>query len=75
MLFGYGVQGRVPPAGAVIMAWQYVSGGGAAGNVKAGAITQLLAGIGGIDGVTTLRPAEGGDSMAVRWPGCHGAGR
>ena len=60
VLFGDGVQGRVPPAGAVIMARQYVSGGGAAGNVKAGAITQLLAGIGGIDGVTNPRPAEGG---------------
>lgn len=58
--FGDSERGKVPPAGAQIVARTYLSGGGAAGNVAAGAITQLLAGVGGVEAVTNPHPAEGG---------------
>jgi predicted phage baseplate assembly protein len=58
--FGDGEQGKVPPAGAEIRIKEYRAGGGTAGNVKAGSISQLLAGIGGVEAVYNPEAAEGG---------------
>jgi uncharacterized phage protein gp47/JayE len=58
--FGDGVQGMIPPLDAEIRARQYRSGGGAAGNVVAGAIKQLLAGVAGVESVVNPVAAERG---------------
>jgi predicted phage baseplate assembly protein len=60
LFFGNGNQGKVPPSGAAIQASLFRSGGGLAGNVAAGAITQLLAAVSGVQAVTNPRAAEGG---------------
>ena len=60
VFFGDGVHGRIPPAGAAVSARRYQTGGGAAGNVAARAISQLLAPVGGIETVFNAAPAEGG---------------
>ena len=60
VLFGDGVNGRVPPAGAAVNARRYQTGGGTVGNVAARAISQLLAPVGGIETVFNPVPAEGG---------------
>jgi uncharacterized phage protein gp47/JayE len=60
LIFGDGEHGRVPPPGAAIMAKQYRTGGGLAGNVTAGSINQMLAGIGGVEAVFNPKAAEGG---------------
>ncbi|MCP2257173.1 putative baseplate assembly protein [Streptoalloteichus tenebrarius] len=58
--FGDGRRGRIPPVGAEIIAVTYRHGGGAAGNVPAGAITTLLSELPGVDAVTNPRSATGG---------------
>jgi hypothetical protein len=58
--FGNGRQGMIPPAGATVIAKQYLAGGGQFGNVAARAISQLLSGIPGVQGVFNPRSAEGG---------------
>ena len=58
--FGDGTRGLVPPPGWVVLAREYRAGGGAAGNVAAGAIDAPPAGVSGIDRVTNPRPATGG---------------
>jgi predicted phage baseplate assembly protein len=58
--FGDGQRGRVPVAGADIVAHAYRYGGGAAGNVAAGLIKSPLTSLTGIDKVTNERPAVGG---------------
>jgi hypothetical protein len=58
--FGDGDLGKLPPPGATIIARRYISGGGQAGNVESGKITQLLAGVGGVEEVFNPRAAEGG---------------
>jgi hypothetical protein len=75
LIFGDGVNGRLLPAGTDnVIARRYRTGGGAAGNVPAGAITRLLGGIPYVSGVTNPRPAEGGadgetvDQVRVRGP-------
>ncbi|MGE5140777.1 MAG: putative baseplate assembly protein, partial [Rudaea sp.] len=75
LIFGDGVNGRLLPAGTDnIRARVYRAGGGTAGNVPAGAITQLLGGIPYVAGVTNPRAAEGGadgetlDQIRVRGP-------
>jgi uncharacterized phage protein gp47/JayE len=60
LFFGDGNAGKIPPAGADIQASLFRSGGGLAGNVAAGTITQLLGAVSGIQGVTNPRAAEGG---------------
>ena len=61
VIFGDGVNGRLLPAGTDnVAARSYRWGGGAAGNVAAGAITQLLGGIPYVTGVNNPKPAEGG---------------
>lgn len=58
--FGDGERGRVPPPGARVLARRYVSGGGRAGNVAAGAIAQALTGLAGVEEIFNPAPAEGG---------------
>jgi hypothetical protein len=58
--FGDGEHGRVPPPGASVIARGYRTGGGTQGNVAAGAIQQVLAGVPGIEKAWNPRPAEGG---------------
>jgi hypothetical protein len=67
VIFGDGVNGRLLPAGRDnVMARTYRSGGGTAGNVPAGAISQLLGGIPYVSGVSNPRPGEGGaDSETI----------
>lgn len=60
LLFGDGIHGRIPPLGARILARRYQGGGGGEGNVAANTITQLLAGVPGVESVTNPLPAEGG---------------
>ncbi|MDX1413878.1 MAG: putative baseplate assembly protein [Candidatus Promineifilaceae bacterium] len=52
--------GRIPPAGANIIALSYRYGGGERGNVASNLITTLLTSLTGIDSVTNERPATGG---------------
>jgi predicted phage baseplate assembly protein len=58
--FGDGLRGKIPPAGAAVQCRRFHTGGGSAGNVPAGVISQLQAGIGGVEAVFNPRPAEGG---------------
>jgi len=60
LFFGDGDLGMIPPLGALIQATSFRSGGGMAGNVTAGTITQLLGAVSGVQGVTNPRAAEGG---------------
>ncbi|MGH9326221.1 MAG: putative baseplate assembly protein [Terriglobia bacterium] len=60
LFFGDGNSGMVPPLGAAIQATSFRSGGGLAGNVASGTITQLLGVLSGVQGVTNPRAAEGG---------------
>jgi hypothetical protein len=62
--FGDGQQGLVPPAGSRIAA-TYNSGGGVAGNVAAGAISELRTGVPYLMGVANPAPADGG--AATEW--------
>lgn len=74
LLFGDGDEGMAPPAGAAVQARRYRSGGGESGNLPKGVITQLLAPLGGVEGIWNARPAEGGadgettDSLLSRGP-------
>lgn len=64
--FGDGERGRIPPAGAEIVARRYRYGGGAAGNVAAGAISAPLTPLPGVERVENVRPAVGGrDEQSV----------
>ena len=60
VLFGDGVTGRVPPAGAAVLVKQMQSGGGAAGNVAENTVTQLQGVVPGVQAVFNARAAEGG---------------
>lgn len=72
--FGGGEHGRVPPPGATVLARSYRTGGGSQGNVATGAITQVLAGVAGVESVSNPRAAEGGadaetiEALAARGP-------
>lgn len=74
LFFGDGNAGKIPPSGGAIQATMFRSGGGLAGNVAAGSITQLLGTVTGVQGVTNPRPAEGGadgetlEEFALRAP-------
>jgi hypothetical protein len=57
--FGDGEHGLIPPAGSRIAA-TYNSGGGLAGNVPAGGISELRTGVPYLMGVTNPVPASGG---------------
>ena len=58
--FGDGNNGRIPVDGSEVLAVVYQAGGGAAGNVAAGALTTLLSPVAGIDSVTNEQSAVGG---------------
>ena len=60
LLFGDGVTGAIPPAGASVLVKQMQSGGGAAGNVAVRIITQLQGVVVGVQSVFNPRAAEGG---------------
>jgi predicted phage baseplate assembly protein len=60
LFFGDGIHGKIPPAGATIVARQYRTGGGRSGNVASNTITQMLSALGGLQSVFNPRPAEGG---------------
>ncbi|QUQ65633.1 putative baseplate assembly protein [Kutzneria sp. CA-103260] len=61
--FGDGVRGLIPAVDAEIVAVSYRFGGGAAGNVPAGAISTLLGTLPGVDSVTNNRAAAGGSEQ------------
>jgi hypothetical protein len=71
--FGDGVHGMIPPPGSRVVA-TYDSGGGVAGNVPTGAITELRAGVAYLQSVGNPVPAAGGaevetlDRVAARGP-------
>lgn len=58
--FGDGKNGRIPDAGASLIAKSYRAGGNAEGNVRADAIKDPPLGVSGLDSVTNPRPAVGG---------------
>ncbi len=58
--FGDGRCGRIPVAGAEIIAREYRYGGGTAGNVGSGLINTPLTSLVGVEKVTNERPAVGG---------------
>lgn len=60
LYFGDGIQGKIPPISATILAKKYVTGGGLSGNVPANSINQMQAAIGGVESVFNPKPAEGG---------------
>jgi predicted phage baseplate assembly protein len=60
--FGDGRNGRIPAAGAELLAVKYRYGGGEAGNVAASQIKTLLSTPTGVESVTNERPAAGGRS-------------
>ncbi len=60
LYFGDGDQGKIPPAGAAVIAKQYRAGGGLFGNVAARKVSQLLGNVPGIQAVFNPRAAEGG---------------
>lgn len=60
LFFGNGKAGKIPPIAAAIQAARFQTGGGLAGNVAAGTITQLLGTVSGVSGVSNPRAAEGG---------------
>jgi hypothetical protein len=63
--FGDGVHGRIPPADVDnIRAFTYRTGGGAAGNVGAGAISALGTSVAGIESVFNPTVAGGGSDAA-----------
>ena len=58
--FGDGRRGRIPPRGADNVMIDYRTGGGAAGNVRAGAVTDLVSTIPFVDGVVNPEPGDAG---------------
>jgi uncharacterized phage protein gp47/JayE len=60
LFFGDGDAGMIAPLGSAIQGTSFRSGGGVAGNVTEGTITQLLGAVSGVQGVTNPRAAEGG---------------
>lgn len=60
LTFGDGVHGRIPVAGAEIIAREYRYGGGRIGNAGAGTITALRSAIPDVASVTNVRAASGG---------------
>jgi hypothetical protein len=73
--FGNGRQGKIPPMGSLVRAKMFRTGGGAAGNVAAGTVSQLLGGLSGVESVFNPLAAEGGadgestEQFSVRGPG------
>ena len=74
LTFGDGVHGRIPVAGAQIIAREYRYGGGDVGNAGAATITALKSALPDVDSVTNVRAAAGGadaetlDEVKLRAP-------
>lgn len=74
LTFGDGVHGRIPVAGAQIIAREYRYGGGQIGNAGAGTITALKSALSDVDSVDNVREAAGGgdaetlDEVKLRAP-------
>jgi len=72
--FGDGRNGRIPVAGATVVARRYRFGGGAAGNAGRDTVTKLRSALPRVDSVTNLRGAVGGadaeplDEVKLRAP-------
>lgn len=64
--FGDGQRGLIPPAGSQLIA-TYSSGGGVAGNVPAGAITELRMALPFIQSAANPIPASGGADKETIW--------
>ena len=60
IFFGDGETGKIPPAGATILARELASGGGSKGNLPKGAIDRLVAEVAGVEAVFNARSAQGG---------------
>jgi hypothetical protein len=60
VIFGDSVRGRIPTAGAAVMAKQFRAGGGLVGNVAPRAVSQLLGSVPGVQAVFNARAGEGG---------------
>ena len=60
ILFGDGVNGKIPPAGAAVLAKRMRTGGGKAGNVEVRKVSQLLGVVAGVQSVFNARAGEGG---------------
>lgn len=60
VIFGDGVNGRIPPVGTDNIRAEYRVGGGAVGNVRAGTISEIRSDIEHLDGVENPFPAVGG---------------
>lgn len=60
LIFGDGIHGRIPLAGAEIIARRYRYGGGAVGNAGPDTITALKSALPDVDSVTNTRAATGG---------------
>ncbi len=60
VVFGDGVRGRAVPVGATVAARSYQAGGGRAGNVAAGSVSQVLGALPYAASVTNPSPAAGG---------------
>jgi predicted phage baseplate assembly protein len=58
--FGDGARGRIPPRGTNNVRASYQTGGGAAGNVPAGAVSALKSGLPFVEAVTNPAPGAGG---------------
>ncbi len=59
--FGDGRNGSIPPAGTEVIARHYRWGGGEGGNIGPGLISTPLTPLPGVDSVTNVRPAVGGN--------------
>lgn len=74
VFFGDGELGRIPPLGAAVALREFSAGGGSVGNVRAGAVDQLVAEVPGVEKVFNARAAEGGadgetlEAFATRGP-------
>lgn len=60
VVFGDGSRGRIPPRGSDNVRASYRTGGGADGNVEAGAVGDLKSPLPFVDAVTNPEPADGG---------------
>lgn len=60
LTFGDGEQGLIPPPGTNNITASYQNGGGAAGNVEAGAVAQLKSKLAGVGSVVNPVAADGG---------------
>jgi hypothetical protein len=63
LTFGDGQHGRIPLAGASVIARRYRYGGGSVGNVGPDTITALKSNVSEVDSVTNVRAAQGGGDV------------